>query len=280
LFNKIHLFYIEVLITTECTLKCENCQAYIPYIDKEYRNFMRFDNYKRYIDNLITNIETLKYLRILGGEPLLHKDLDIILKYALEQKKIKKVFLVTNGTILLPDNVLAVLKQYNYKSAVDISNYSANKKLLPRLKAKEIIDKCKENNIEVIYSRALLWAPISAASYHDRSVKDNEKYYISCHSLCVGICEWNNQKHDASHIEAGIVPCIKAGVFNLSRIGNQKENKDYISLSKPVEKADFIKFYSNNDFDVCKYCNYLKDRETSIMPAIQIDGEVKNKLKI
>jgi hypothetical protein len=277
LFNKIHLFYTEVVVTTNCSLKCKECYEYVPYLDKVHQRFMSFENYKIYIDNLLSNIDSLKYLRFLGGEALLSKDLDKFLQYALEQKKIKKVSLVTNGTIELSDEIINVLSKYPKKAMVDISNYSSNEKLRPRLKEKAIIKKCNENNINVIYLDTLEWIDISKVKYHNRSIKNNEKYYLSCASVCVGIHEWNKE---AGEICAGVFPCIKAGIFKLCDIGNQKESIDYISLSKPVSKKDFIKFYFNNNFDACQYCSYLEDRKKRISPAEQIeDGmNVENKL--
>jgi molybdenum cofactor biosynthesis enzyme MoaA len=74
-------------------------------------------------------LKSLKLVRILGGEPLLNKEIDKIIEHTLEQAKIKQVYLVTNATVVLSDSVIKALKKYPRKSTVDISNYSANRNL-------------------------------------------------------------------------------------------------------------------------------------------------------
>jgi organic radical activating enzyme len=265
LLKEIHLFYIEVLVTTRCSLKCKHCCGYIPLVENKNQQTISFEEYKFYLDNLLQNVKTIRYFRILGGEPLLNKEIDKILLYTLEQKKIRAVLLVTNGTIPITENVVSVLKRFPQKVTVDISNYSANKELQFRLKHNEIVATCKKNNIKVNLPESLFWAQTSSIEYHNRSQRGNKKYYLSCASICVGIHKLGDT--------AGIFPCIKAGIFKLRGIGDQQEGKDYLSLSNPIEKKEFVRFYRNADFNACKYCNYNEDIKTSVIPGIQFQEE-------
>jgi organic radical activating enzyme len=260
--GNIYMLYLEIVTTTRCTLKCKHCIGDIPEIKANEQYTMSFDEYKNYLDNLLNNIKSLKLVRILGGESLLNKDIDKIIAYTLEQTKIKQVYLVTNATIMLSDNVIYALRKYPKKSTVDISNYSANESIRSKLKVKEIIEVCKKNNITVNCPDNYLWNPISPVKYHNRSIKDNKKYYRACASLCVGM-------HKTPDGGAAVFPCLRAGTLFLRGIGNQIEVKDYFKLDGNLQKEKILAFHHNDDFNACKYCSFLTDKRSHVIPAIQ-----------
>jgi uncharacterized Fe-S cluster-containing radical SAM superfamily protein len=256
------MLYLEIVTTTRCTLKCKHCIGDIPEIKQDEQYAMSFEDYKEYLDSLLKNLKSLKLVRILGGEPLLNKEIDKIIAYTLEQTKIKQVYLVTNATIMLSDKVIEALKKYPRKSTVDISNYSANQDLLSKLKIREIIETCEKHNITVNCPKSYLWNPISPVKYHARTIKENRKYYRGCASLCVGM-------HKTPDAGAAVFPCLRAGTLFLRKIGSQTEKKDYIRLDNNLSKKDILRFHLNEDFDACKYCNFLEDKKKQVLPAIQ-----------
>jgi sulfatase maturation enzyme AslB (radical SAM superfamily) len=258
----IYMLYLEIVTTTRCTLKCKHCIGDIPEIKANEQYSMSFEEYKNYLDNLLKNIKRLRLVRILGGEPLLNKDIDKIIEYTLKQTKIKQVYLVTNATVMLSDSVVSALKKYPKKSTVDISNYSANKDLLSRLKIKEIVEICNRNNITVNCPESYLWNPVSPVKYHERNTEENRRYYRNCASLCVGM-------HKLPDGSAAVFPCLRAGTLLLRKIGNQIEKKDYFILNNNLQKEEILNFHLNEDFDACRYCNFLKDKRKQVIPAIQ-----------
>jgi organic radical activating enzyme len=261
--GNVNMLYLEIVTTTRCTLKCRHCIGDIPEVKKDEQYSMSFLEYKSYLDTLLKNINSLKLVRILGGEPLLNKDIAKIIDYTLEQSKIKQVYLVTNATIMLSYEIIDVLTKYPKKATVDISNYSANKDVLPKLQIEEIIAKCKQNKITVNCPESYLWNPISPVKYHERSVKENKRYYRTCASLCVGM-------HKTPDNSAAVFPCLRAGTLFLRKTGKQVEGKDYFRLDSKLQKADIVKFHLNDDFDACKYCNFLEDKREQVLPAILI----------
>ncbi|MDR2860304.1 MAG: radical SAM protein [Elusimicrobiota bacterium] len=259
LFKKIP--YVEVAVTTRCTLKCKDCANYIPDIKDDKHYIMTFDEYKLYLDNLLANIKKVHKLVLLGGEPLLNKDLDKILKYSLEHPKIRKVKLVTNGTMDIPENLILIIKKYTKplfsKIRVFISNYSINKEISGRLKIDEISAKLKSFGISASTMKTTTWYPVSPIKTHNRADKENRKYFLICPFQCVSI----TSKY--------LFVCPRAGFFKLYDICNQQEGKEYFDLSKPLTQRDFLNFYSNTDFKACDYCNMIEDVKHSIMPALQ-----------
>ena len=223
---------------------------------------MSFEEYKYYLDNLLRNIKELKMIRIMGGEPMLNKDIDKIMEYTLEQTNIKKVYLVTNATIMLSDKLVEILRKYPKKAIVYVSNYSANKDLLSKLKIKEILEICSQNNITVNHPESHLWSPRTPVTYHERSTKENKKYFRGCAALCVGM-------HKLPDGSAAIFPCMRAGTLSTRKIGNQTAGKDYIRLDSNLQKKDIVRLHSNADFDACRYCNFLEDKNKQVVAAIQ-----------
>jgi hypothetical protein len=206
----------------------------------------------------------------MGGEPLLNNDIDKILEYTLEQTKIKQVYLVTSATIMLSDKIIEILSKYPKRAIVYISNYSANIDLLPRLKTKKIIEICSQNNITVNHPSDHLWNPRTPVEYHERSTKENKKYYRSCAAYCVGV-------HKLPDGGAGLFPCIRAGTLVLRKIGSQTEGKDYCRITENLQKKDILNLHLNEDFDACKYCNFLEDKKKSVLAGIQKESPL-NKL--
>jgi len=262
LFDRVYMFYLEIVTTTRCTLKCKHCIGDIPEIAEQQQYSFSYDEYKKYLDNLLSNMASLKLVRILGGEPLLNKEIDKILEYTLSHDKIGSVFLVTNATVILKKSVIDILKKFPGKATVDISNYGANPELSDRLKTQDIIEQCKENGIKVNCPESYLWNPVSPVSYQERTDKQNKKYYRRCASVCVGM-------HKTPDGKVGVFPCLRAGTLFLRKIGNQKKGKDYFLLDHPVEKTEIINFHAFENFDACRYCNFLEDMRTSVTPALQ-----------
>ena len=82
---------ILLFITNRCNLNCANCFDRANVHGLEEMNF-------EYIKTIIDSNPQVKKYDIMGGEPLLHGELDKILKYL--AKKNKKIGLYTNGLLL------------------------------------------------------------------------------------------------------------------------------------------------------------------------------------
>ncbi|MDR1952228.1 MAG: radical SAM protein [Elusimicrobiota bacterium] len=259
LFKKIP--YVEIAITTRCTLKCKDCANYIPDIDNDKHYSMTFEEYKTYLDNLLFDIKKLHKLVLLGGEPLLNRDLEKILRYSLEHPKVRKVKLVTNGTMDIPENIIMLIKRYSKplfsKVRLFISDYSANKEISGKLKIKEIKAKLKSFGVPVSSTKNANWYPVSQIKNYGRSRKENIKNFLICPFQCVSLT-----------LDSLFV-CPRAAFFKMYDICFQQEGVEYLDLKKPVMQRDYFAFYSNIYFNACSYCNMIEDVKHSVMPAIQ-----------
>ncbi len=148
--KKPSLFHLEYKLTSLCTLKCKDCCHYTPYFKENLRP-VSFETFKKEIDKLLKSVDKIYVLSLIGGESLLNKDIDKMVKYARSKKQILFIDITTNATII-PSNSL-IKELANKKDVfVWVSDYSANKKLLPKLKQQKILNIFKKNNIKYIFS--------------------------------------------------------------------------------------------------------------------------------
>jgi len=92
----IHRESLDINITTCCTNKCANCSHAAPFSDPWWLDVNRL---KEQLD-IIAPFLKVDMLQILGGEPLLHKDLPEIIRICAESKIGKDTIVITNGTLL------------------------------------------------------------------------------------------------------------------------------------------------------------------------------------
>ena len=119
--------HCEVVLTECCTLKCKDCANLMQY----YRHPEKLDTNEiiESFNKFLDTIDILLELRLLGGEPFLCKDLDKIVKSYRNHRKVKRITIYTNATILPSATILECLK--SEKISVHISDYGLqNNKIL------------------------------------------------------------------------------------------------------------------------------------------------------
>lgn len=113
---------LEYVLTTKCTMNCKHCNTFIPYFTPEtHAKPVTFEEFKKDLDTLLKAVDYIDYFGFVGGEPLIVKDLDKMIKYACSKKQLHHIFLATNCTILPSEDLLKAMK--NKKFAVQLSDY-------------------------------------------------------------------------------------------------------------------------------------------------------------
>ena len=121
--NEINIPQIEFCLTTQCSLKCRDCCALMPYFNKKGHIKMSVDEFKTTLNQILDSVNSIRKMIILGGEPLLRKELPEMLEYAAQKDKVIQIAIVSNGTIMPNDDLINVLKKHN-KINFYMSNYS------------------------------------------------------------------------------------------------------------------------------------------------------------
>lgn len=248
------LIYVE--ITNICNLTCSYC------IDNDVKQF-GFLNVKNFI-HIINNIKN--YTNVIAlhikGEPLLHPNIDYILKIC-EENKIK-VNLCSNG-VLLNDNLLLINKssairklsislhsQHNKTNYYDdIKNFILNvrKDLYIYFRSMNIDSKVMMKKLMNEIDRKHLY--ITPWSYFDwPNTNDYETKYINCLGL---------KQQLGILLDGSVVVCCLdyKGSVNFGNI-YEKSFEDIINDNKFIKlKQDFIN--QNVTEKLCLCCRY-KDR--------------------
>lgn len=90
-----------------CDFTCQYCHHSIPVKDRKFVTewpVMKFSLFQKCIDELAEFPEKIRTLRFVGmGEPLLHKDIVKMVRYAKEKDIANRIEILTNGSMLTHD---------------------------------------------------------------------------------------------------------------------------------------------------------------------------------
>lgn len=97
-------FIVQMFPVYACNFKCSFCIHSIPQKERGYiadKAFMDFELYKKAIDDIAQFPQKIKMLRFAAtGEPLLHKQIVEMVKYANEKNIANSIELLTNAALL------------------------------------------------------------------------------------------------------------------------------------------------------------------------------------
>ena len=121
---------IELHASYHCNLSCRNCMHMSPLEKKQFISRESLIKDLKQIKGIVIADE----IRILGGEPLLNKELSILAKIVKDSQIGKKVMLATNGILLSEwqDSEL-----WDYLDGCEVSVYESVEK-----KRDQILDTC------------------------------------------------------------------------------------------------------------------------------------------
>ncbi|GHU82998.1 hypothetical protein FACS189468_7770 [Spirochaetia bacterium] len=257
--KEFNLPQIQFVVTTRCTLKCRDCNFFVPYFDqKKSSPDLTLNEFKREFSNLIGIINTVRRFMILGGEPLLSRELPEIIVEICRSNKIPIVEIVTNGTVLPSSLLLEVLKEFRDKVWLHISNYSINESLRPVLKYEKLLGILKDNGIKYQMTTDTHWYREKPHGIHDYSTEQIKTMFADCWAkrvlqVCNGkiaVCP-----RTSGGYEMGVVPFFEGQFIDLRESSSE-------SL-----RQQFIDFYHRDYLDGCKYC--IRSEE-EVLPALQV----------
>lgn len=225
---------LEIHVVDHCNLNCAGCSHFSNIADKF---FIEIETIKRDL-KLLSSKFIIKRISLIGGEPLLHKDLKNIIK------EIKKIFpeayitISTNGLLIptLPKDFLIFLKNENVKFI--ISKYPANSDIFSKL-------------LDIIGDFDLIGGLFIRNSFRkyiningDSDIKINFKH-------CV-------MKHCITLLDGRLYHCpFSTYVKHFNKMFNQniREEKGIdIEKASPADIYEYIR----NPIATCKYCTFDK----------------------
>lgn len=260
--EEIHNFYekgeinipqIEFCLTTQCSLKCKDCCALMPAFNQKGHIKMSVEEFKKTLEQLLENVNSIRKLIILGGEPLLRSELPELLEYAAEKDKVIHIAIVSNGTMLPSEKLINVLKKYN-KINFYMSNYNGNPDIEPILKYDKIKELLKQHGLKYQMMESWEWFKELGFASNKLCELASKHNYETCHrTKCL------------QTLDRKIDICSKA--FSGRNLG-LINTKDFIDLDKTTNlRQDLIDFYQKDMVDACEYCLISTEK---VAPALQI----------
>ncbi len=227
---------MEIHVADHCNMNCKNCSMFCGLVkEPKYADFMQTQNSLYILKGIFKHI---KRIRVIGGEPLLNKELDKYLYMIRDIYPYSDIRVITNGILVtgMEDNLITAFKETSSKLVV--TSY------LPLIKKIDKINnflKNKEINYEISDTIT------DFQKIYDYTGQQDEK-------LSFNACHWKGAC--ATLYENQIAPCFvpfvikylaKSFDLNISPSGTMLLNADNVDKDK-------IRKLFNTPFDMCKYC--------------------------
>ena len=248
---------MDITITEKCSLKCKNCANLIRYYT--HPKDENFDEITLAVKRLAACVDLIGRVSILGGEPLLSKDIARYVDVCTGIDKIEYILVVTNGTIVPPKELIDSLKE-DGRCVLSVSNYgsiSRNKERIIELSEQE------EFCISISRRESGIWRELGRIEYVNLSQEaltekwDNclIKKYLSLKGGKLFVCPF------------------AANAYSLQAIPQKDiEYVDLVDESVPLgELRKQVKaFLECNNHPECRYCIEKGKKASLIQAAEQI----------
>jgi len=191
----------------------------------------------------------------LGGEPFLsNENLKSLLQLVIEDNKVQRVVIVTNGSIVPKDNGLIELLK-NKKVIVSISNYNI-------IDSSKLVDLLIKNRINYQIKHVENWIDYGEAIYRNKTDNELKKQFKKCNPVCKSLV--NGEFH----------LCPRSAHGTDLKIINDN-NGDFVNLldkniSTKDKKRAIIKLLNKRSIKACHFCIYGVKKPIKIPVAEQI----------
>lgn len=165
--NDSFLRSLDLIITEKCTLKCQDCSNLMQYYDKP--KDCNVVEILADLDKLLKHYK-IGEIRVIGGEPFMNKNWHTLVNALVNNPKVKRIVIYTNGTII-PWHLETLASK---KVLVLITNYGKLSKHLASL-AGELYLACVD--YEVIQP---IWTDCGKIEKHNRTAQEIEQMFDEC----------------------------------------------------------------------------------------------------
>lgn len=253
----LYLHHVELPVTLRCSLRCKNCSSMIPHFS--HPADYKIQDLLQYMDRLFDSVDRIQIFRILGGEPFLYPDLDLVIEKALSCPKIRSIDIVTNGTVLPSRDILSKYKN-DPRLAIYISDYGTYS-----TQKQKIIDLCDEVGMRYILktSKEKIWLDYGDLKCRERNNPSLIKQMRHCRMLC------------RSFLDGRLYFCPRASFG--TKLGIPDYPAEYVDFKKESDKKtlrrQIFELNQRSWLTACNYCDSGTKLCISIPAAEQIKTE-------
>lgn len=127
-----YLPYLEFHIADQCNLNCKACSHYSGLVKEPH--FPNLQKFTRDFERLHEFIDDIGVIRILGGEPLLNRDVNEYIKLSRRLYPLANIYVVTNAILLpkMPESFFETLRVCH--AIIEISFYPPLESKMPAIR--------------------------------------------------------------------------------------------------------------------------------------------------
>lgn len=242
---------LVVIITDKCSLKCKECSQLIPEFTA--REDIKAEDCIKDLEKLFSMIDECIVLEFIGGEPLLHPELNQMLLWAQNNPKIHMVEITTNGTIVPNEDILSTFQ--HEKMLMQISCYGKINKEKVNILTKQL----KEKRINFKLLEMNQWYSYGDSSKRNRSKFELKYSYWYC----------NDNRVCRTLYKGKLFVCGRAAA--LYGIGKLHDDTSYIEIRnrETMSIDELYHFYTRDYAEACDYCDISRDALKIIRVAEQ-----------
>ncbi len=251
----VYIRSVDIVVTERCSLRCRECSNLMQYYHKP-RDYSAKELAEA-VDALLDCVDILYELRIIGGEPLMNKEVYQLIDKLAQDERIRRLVIFTNGTIVPPPEAWPLMR--GDKVVFRITDYGTLSRNLSRLEEALIREK-----IAYTTSRIEKWSPCASIERHGRAPAALEALFLGCcakNLLTLLDGKLYHCPFMANAMNLGAVPPCSSDSLRLSYV--QKLARD----ERIAVMRDFI-FHKIN-FPTCDYCAGRPYGQGNLNPAEQ-----------
>lgn len=269
--EKNYVELVQISLTERCTLKCKKC-AHACHLVPADRVDLTLEEAKESADQFFRFTDYVKYFVLIGGEPLLYRELVPIIEY-ISQKyrdRIEKLQITTNGTIVPSENILQCCKENDVYFM--ISNYTKQVEWAQR-QVPRLVDALDKNNIKyALFPEETNWMDYGF-DYYERNASEEQLITVfdACHTGCHEI-----RKNRFYY-------CVMARSVSENMWDGKIGQDDYLDLNilndkELSDRSIFLEYtlgYSESGYlEMCNFCHGIESENYPIKAAEQVEGYV------
>jgi len=250
--DRLFLRSVDVMVTERCSLRCKDCSNLMQYYQKP-RNF-ELDELYAGLDAMLAAIDEINDCRVIGGEPLMHREVHQVVSHLTANPKVKRVAIYTNGTILPRPEQMEAFR--HPKVLFLITDYGPLSKRLT-----DLVALLQAENITSYVHPGDGWTACSGIGCHNRSAEQLQQIFsVCCARNLLTLCGTKLYR----------CPFI-ANAAQLRAIPTRPEN--YVDLAQGdsvMQRTRISEFIAGTTFfPGCDYCDGRSWTGTPVPAAVQ-----------
>lgn len=258
--DKLFMRSVDIIITERCSLKCRDCSNLMQY----YSNPRDCDigEILQSLDMFCASVDEVNEIRVIGGEPFMNKEIYKVIERLIDEPKVRKIVIYTNGTIVPSEKQLEIMK--NTKVLILMTNYGVlSGKLM------ELTRKLRQSNISHHVTDAQGWTACASLSRHNRSLTQLKQIFNDC---CA--------KNTLTLSNGRLYRCPFAANADRLMAVPDLEN-DYVKVYQGARNSIEVKsrirslLIERKYLETCDFCNGRSFGAAEIEPAIQTGKPLK-----